>query len=1492
MAQLDFSAFESVTSPPPTTTEEEKDVVRQPSSTLDLSGFDPVKQKESKLDLSDFEETESTSEQPQQDQPMFTMDDLNTNKNWIDNARIIYRNEEGEDAPKKTDKQLAEWLKNRHSEVGVDLTSMAWLASNADDFDPEVQKAWKDSMDMYDNTDWDTMSFFRAAKNMIQDPTMIAGTVGTLGLGGVARIAGGKTASMLGKYAIKEQLKNALMKRGLTEAAAKEAAEKGATKGLKSQVLSDARREALRKVGQRQAVTGGLAGAGYEGSADAMLQDINIDLKRQTSFDPLKWGASTLFGAVIGAGVGRGIPKFSDWKGRRKALLKNDYMQEILARESLQKVSNTTARVANKEGSDVVLQNARNAGKELEEGGEIEIDMQGARARTKEAKKGIEVSNIEPEGAAQKIIHRAKQDQLDNLSIEEIKDIYEGQGIILEQTRPGKWKGKKLFEPVKVEPTGLGPPRKFRERIVAQVKEWVSAGGGADSKAGRAKRQWGEKGVAAIRRQKDSALLSAQDGVAKRLKRLTNALKSEYGPLKTIPEDFYRAINRAWAGDADALEEVISQTGERTRKEIEGMRDDVMYYQDMLLKAEGDGHGIGAIKPESDLAAKIISSQTKDGTPSLYFTRQYEIFDNPEWGNADWQQSTEGMETMANAKNWLADTFAIDNEKFGKVLDKYKNKQPLTAKEQELYDQYAGRGGYFDQQIQDILSTNSHDDLMTAFHNIEHFGKAPLKILTKRKDIPDDIRALMGEYKDPFTNYANTMIKLYQTAETFNYEKQIADLIKRGAIEGAGTFEQMAPQGVMRKLASDIPNIAAVERPLEGSGLSRPLENFYALPEIANFIQQGNEIGRVSFKPLQIYFMMQGHTRAAKTIWSVTALARNFLGSGMMAMGAGYFRPSHIKAIMDVARGMSNWSNTELSDHVQKGIALGYLQSGTDLGAFRGALKDAGQVSFWQMDSPSQFSNKSIIDKAKRLNTKAVKLYQSMDDMWKELAFRNEKDSYRKILDERFGEGYSDQVVRRFRSGNGTEIEITRLDEFAAGKVADNMQNYAGVPKLVKGFRVLPMADFLAFTTEMLRTSKNIFMGGARDAKEGLEIMKRGERNADGSLKGRAQFLLGMKRLTAMAGAQSAAAGTAAMSIGAVGLDEKVPGMPITKEKAMRKLGPEWERNANFLYLDSPNKEGEGFKINLDYINPWAQMQQPIRGAFENIFGDETLNDTQRLERLFDESMVYPVGEAFGWSMLFKNIQELGTNSDQYGRKIWGETDTLYEKVAKGAAQFWKPYEPGIVKTGVDIVTSMNLPDRREVSGLGQAFPEIFGPSRVGVKKGRTGTKLYMTDELAGLTGLKTKHYDLKTALDFKVKDITANIKEAGQNFSDTLAQMQPQTKEDIVDAYQNSVEKQFKESQELFEIITAAKSAGMDNKAIVKSLTKGGLFKKGLNRNVILNMVKTGRFIPPPFITNDAVKLGEYIESKTGQKPPVRQSTKELQEIYELYAGAKTGER
>lgn len=37
---------------------------------------------------------------------------------------------------------------------------------------------------------------------------------------------------------------------------------------------------------------------------------------------------------------------------------------------------------------------------------------------------------------------------------------------------------------------------------------------------------------------------------------------------------------------------------------------------------------------------------------------------------------------------------------------------------------------------------------------------------------------------------------------------------------------------------------------------------------------------------------------------------------------------------------------------MEKGIRLGYIQSGVDLNSFRGALNDAGDVKFWKLESP------------------------------------------------------------------------------------------------------------------------------------------------------------------------------------------------------------------------------------------------------------------------------------------------------------------------------------------------------------------------------------------------------------------------------------------------------------------------------------------------------------------------------------------------------------
>ena len=135
-------------------------------------------------------------------------------------------------------------------------------------------------------------------------------------------------------------------------------------------------------------------------------------------------------------------------------------------------------------------------------------------------------------------------------------------------------------------------------------------------------------------------------------------------------------------------------------------------------------------------------------------------------------------------------------------------------------------------------------------------------------------------------------------------------------------------------------------------------------------------------------------------------------------------------------------------------------------------------------------------------------------------------------------------------------------------------------------------------------------------------------------------------------------------------------------------------------------------------------------------------------------------------------------------------------------------------------------------------------------------------------------------------------MSDAGKIFSDSLAQMQPQTEEDIIEGYKEALEKQYSQATKMFDLITAAKSTGMKDKDIILAITRGGLFTKGLDKRILMNMVKRGRYIPPPPVTADAYKYGIIIENETGQKPPINEALNKLQKVYRTYAGEITGER
>ena len=119
-------------------------------------------------------------------------------------------------------------------------------------------------------------------------------------------------------------------------------------------------------------------------------------------------------------------------------------------------------------------------------------------------------------------------------------------------------------------------------------------------------------------------------------------------------------MSLAMRGDQTAID-TLSTEAPRVLEVVQGMRENISYLQQQLLDSK-------AIKEGSDLEAKIVASMEDGGAPQLYVTRQYEVFDNPDFPDS-LKNTSEGQDVLREVKQYLINQKAIDNEEFAKVLE-------------------------------------------------------------------------------------------------------------------------------------------------------------------------------------------------------------------------------------------------------------------------------------------------------------------------------------------------------------------------------------------------------------------------------------------------------------------------------------------------------------------------------------------------------------------------------------------------------------------------------------------------------------------------------------------------------------------------------------------------------------------------------------------------------------------------------------------------------
>ena len=348
-----------------------------------------------------------------------------------------------------------------------------------------------------------------------------------------------------------------------------------------------------------------------------------------------------------------------------------------------------------------------------------------------------------------------------------------------------------------------------------------------------------------------------------------------------------------------------------------------------------------------------------------------------------------------------------------------------------------------------------------------------------------------------------------------------------------------------------------------------------------------------------------------------------------------------------------------------------------------------------------------------------------------------------------------------------------------------------------------------------------------------------------------------------MIAAQTAAAGVAYASYqGLSSAADKVEDIV----DGIQAFEADWNKGSLYMYLGEV-KNGIGKRLNLSYLMPFAPTQSPIIAGIRALNNGKDIGTS--ISNAFNDTVIRPIADTFGASMLFSGLNSLVNNKDEYGRDIWdSDKYSTWKNISNVAKTIFGPFTPGGIKRTSDIIESYEY----EGKDFGIKGPKI------------TGKKIYQTDAWMNLLGIGPEEYNIGKSLSFKMIDLKQRMDSSDNIFKEAYKGTNAKTPEDLINAYREGMENKVRLSKELSYYIKSAKKTGMDFKSIYNSITKKGLFSSRLDKDMIIKLIKEDSFIPAPPNLVDIKKWSMLIEKETGQKQSFNAIKNELVKIYKEY--------
>lgn len=553
---------------------------------------------------------------------------------------------------------------------------------------------------------------------------------------------------------------------------------------------------------------------------------------------------------------------------------------------------------------------------------------------------------------------------------------------------------------------------------------------------------------------------------------LDAAVRYQYGKAKTISPELREKMHRALTGEKTDLPAGVL-------KAIEPMRAQVDALSRELLDA-----GIGSEQLQL----------TIDENLGTYLTRTYRKYSDKNWS----QMAKADPKIMADAKAALKAEFPEDSDsdiqwRINMLLDK------------------------------DSLDAKGIPD---KFHKDAKFQS----ILMERKNLPEWIRNLYGENRDPWLNHTISVTKMAQLLAHHEFGQDLREAgLRMGFFSDA---DQKNPENYRRIDATQ-------------NRLLEPFADLYTDPDTATAL---NDLFGAKMQSGLLRWMT-GASMMAK--WNVTvgnskSYLRNFLGNPAFALSngditGGDFGLAYRNTLAHLTKGGTN----EQRAYIRRLAELNLLDSDIGVAEIKrmmGDIADAGEVP--------KLSRSTVGRAAARGIAGLSNLYQSMDTFWKINGFESKKKYYREL--------------------NPTAPD-SQIEELAAADIIAHYPTYSQVPQGVKAVNRMPlMGNFLSFRSEVIRTMGNAIKTANREMRSNNPV----------------EQSMGRKRAVGIM------ASVLVLPMASI-VSRQIFGVSGEDDKDARLFQPPWTRNSPYLYL-SPFVEGDSNTIDLGFMDPRAQLIKPI----------------------------------------------------------------------------------------------------------------------------------------------------------------------------------------------------------------------------------------------------------------------------------------------------------